>query len=81
MLSLVQDIAWLWFGKTLAFANFIYFSINLFGFLLPQFLPRAFERYFKERDEVYSKMAEDKPAKDLAAKPAESKAPESKKDD
>ncbi|KAK1319922.1 hypothetical protein QJS10_CPB04g00244 [Acorus calamus] len=47
----VKDVAWLWFGKVLAVANLIYFSVNLFGFLIPRFLPRAFERYFKERDE------------------------------
>ena len=52
----------MWFGRVLAMANIIYFSINLFGFLLPQFLPRAFEKYFKERDEVSAKVAEDKRA-------------------
>ncbi|XP_058103162.1 uncharacterized protein LOC131246779 [Magnolia sinica] len=55
-----KDIAWFWFGKVLAVANLLYFSINLFGFLIPQFLPRAFEIYFNERDEICSKMAEDK---------------------
>lgn len=38
----------------------MYFSINLFGFLIPKFLPRAFERYFRERDEIHAKTAEDK---------------------
>jgi hypothetical protein len=28
--------------------------------LIPIFLPRAFEIYFRERDEIESKMAEDK---------------------
>ncbi|KAA8533340.1 hypothetical protein F0562_033127 [Nyssa sinensis] len=56
----LKDIAWYWFGKSLAVANLVYFSINLFGFLLPRFLPRAFEIYFRERDEIHSKMAEDK---------------------
>ncbi|KAB2620476.1 hypothetical protein D8674_016634 [Pyrus ussuriensis x Pyrus communis] len=55
-----KDVAWFWFGRSLAVANFIYFSINLFGFLIPRFLPRAFERYFKERDELESKSVEDK---------------------
>ncbi|TQE05034.1 hypothetical protein C1H46_009326 [Malus baccata] len=55
-----KDVAWFWFGRSLAIANFVYFSINLFGFLIPRFLPRAFERYFRERDEVESKMVEDK---------------------
>lgn len=56
----VKDIAWYWFGRSLAVANLAYFSINLFIFLIPIFLPRAFEIYFRERDEIESKMAEDK---------------------
>ncbi|KAI4385316.1 hypothetical protein MLD38_003358 [Melastoma candidum] len=49
------DVAWFWFGRSLAVANLGYFSINLFCFLIPRFLPRAFEKYFRER-----KTAEDK---------------------
>lgn len=56
----VQDIGWYWFGRTLAVANLVYFSINLFGFLIAQFLPKAFEIYFRERDEILAKTAEDK---------------------
>ncbi|KAK7316924.1 hypothetical protein RJT34_00744 [Clitoria ternatea] len=56
----LQDTAWYWFGKSLAVANLAYFSINLFGFLIPRFLPRAFERYFQERGETYAKTSEDK---------------------
>ncbi|XP_047063061.1 uncharacterized protein LOC124670628 [Lolium rigidum] len=59
------DKAWVWFGRYLAVANLVYFSINLFVFLIPKFLPRAFETYFHTRDEVYAKTAEDKPARDL----------------
>lgn len=55
-----QDIAWYWFGKGLAVANLVYFSINVFCFLIPRFLPRAFERYFRERDEIQAKTAEDR---------------------
>ncbi|KAL5192327.1 hypothetical protein HKD37_04G011418 [Glycine soja] len=55
-----QDLAWYWFGKGLAVANLAYFSINLFGFLIPRFLPRAFERYFQDKGEIYAKSAEDK---------------------
>ncbi|KAK2636828.1 hypothetical protein Ddye_031620 [Dipteronia dyeriana] len=55
-----KDIAWFWFGRSLAVANLVYFSVNLFGFLIPRFLPMAFERYFKERDEIRGKFAEDK---------------------
>lgn len=55
-----KDVAWFWFGKTLAVANLAYFSINLFVFLIPRFLPRAFERYFRERDETRAKIEEDK---------------------
>ncbi|CAI8598925.1 unnamed protein product [Vicia faba] len=56
----IQDAAWHWFGKGLAVANLVYFSINLCGFLVPRFLPRAFERYFQEKGEIYAKTAEDK---------------------
>ncbi|KAL9313876.1 hypothetical protein ACSQ67_019328 [Phaseolus vulgaris] len=55
-----QDLAWDWFGKFLAVANLAYFSINLFTFLIPCFLPRAFERYFQDKGEIFSKSAEDK---------------------
>lgn len=60
VILVVQDIGWYWFGRSLAVANLVYFSINLFGFLIPQFLPKAFEIYFRERDEIHSKTAEDK---------------------
>ncbi|XP_057949622.1 uncharacterized protein LOC131144784 [Malania oleifera] len=58
--AIFKDAAWLWFGRVLAAANLVYFSINLFCFLIPRFLPRAFERYFRERDEIHAKMSEDK---------------------
>ncbi|KAJ0988843.1 hypothetical protein J5N97_007199 [Dioscorea zingiberensis] len=76
-----QDVAWMWFGRVLAVANMVYFSINLFGFLLPQFLPRAFEKYFKERDEVSAKLAEDKRASAPAPEMISSKDHETKKSD
>ncbi|XP_011020803.1 PREDICTED: uncharacterized protein LOC105123043 [Populus euphratica] len=56
----VKDIAWYSFGRSLAAANLAYFSINLLLFLIPKFLPRAFEKYFRDMDENESKMAEDK---------------------
>jgi len=59
----VQDQIWIWFGRGLASANLIYFTINLFCFLIPRFLPRAFERYFKERAEYHGKVAEVEPQK------------------
>ncbi|KAK7318412.1 hypothetical protein RJT34_03112 [Clitoria ternatea] len=55
-----KDKAWFWFGRVLAVANLVYCSINLFGFLIPRFLPRAFNMYFQEREETYAKVAEDK---------------------
>ncbi|KAG0455019.1 hypothetical protein HPP92_023914 [Vanilla planifolia] len=61
-----SDLSWIWFGRALAAANFVYFGANLFGFLIPRFLPRAFEMYFKERDEICSKRAEDKRAGEVA---------------
>lgn len=56
----MQDKAWFWFGRVLAVANLVYYSVNLCAFLIPRFLPRAFERYFQERGEIYAKTAEDK---------------------
>lgn len=56
----LKDKAWFWFGRVLAVANLVYFSVNLFGFLIPRFLPRAFLRYFQERNEIYAKQVEDK---------------------
>ncbi|KAK4256829.1 hypothetical protein QN277_006502 [Acacia crassicarpa] len=55
-----KDAAWYWFGRNLAVANLVYFSINLFGFLIPRFLPRAFKRYFQEMGEISAKIVEDK---------------------
>jgi hypothetical protein len=46
-----QDQLWIWFGRGLAAMNAIYYSLNLFGFLIPFFLPRAFEQYFHDRDQ------------------------------
>ncbi|XP_058082478.1 uncharacterized protein LOC131230594 [Magnolia sinica] len=34
------------FGRGLAVANLIYWSFNLFGLLLPFYLPRVFKRYY-----------------------------------
>ncbi|KAI3763459.1 hypothetical protein L2E82_13327 [Cichorium intybus] len=56
----IKDVAWFWFGRGLAVANLAYFSINLFGFLIPRFLPKAFDQYFRERNEIQRKMGEDK---------------------
>ena len=53
--------AWFWFGRYLAIANLLYFGVNLLCFLIPRFLPRAFDRYFRERDEILAKSQEDKP--------------------
>lgn len=74
----VKDAAWYWFGRVLAVANLAYFASNLFCFLIPLFLPRAFERYFKERDEIQGKMAEDK--RSAAASTSESKPMDKKAD-
>ncbi|XP_031097169.1 uncharacterized protein LOC116001430 [Ipomoea triloba] len=54
-----KDVVWHWFGRGLAVANLLYFCVNLFGFLIPCYLPRAFERYFRERDEIVAKTGED----------------------
>ncbi|KAF8378031.1 hypothetical protein HHK36_029364 [Tetracentron sinense] len=75
----LKDVAWFCFGRSLAVANLVYFSVNLFGFLIPQFLPRAFERYFREKDEIYSKVSEDK--RSTAANTSQATAPGTKKSD
>ncbi|GAA0141529.1 hypothetical protein LIER_35409 [Lithospermum erythrorhizon] len=70
----IKDVAWFWFGRTLAAANMAYFSINLFCFLIPRFLPRAFERYFRERDEIGVKIVEDKRSAAMNAQHEDKKA-------
>ncbi|KAI3929983.1 hypothetical protein MKW98_004137 [Papaver atlanticum] len=76
----MTDVAWYWFGKCLAVANLVYFSINLFGFLLPRFLPRSFEMYFRQRDEIHSKLSEDK-ARTASAKTSSAANNQTKKGD
>ncbi|CAI9774133.1 unnamed protein product [Fraxinus pennsylvanica] len=36
----------LYIGRALAIANMAFWCFNLFGFLLPVFLPKAFKRYY-----------------------------------
>ncbi|GKD35329.1 hypothetical protein Tco_1250838 [Tanacetum coccineum] len=55
----IKDVAWFWFGRVLAVVNLAYFSINLFGFLIPRFLPKAFDQYFREKNEIQTKKRED----------------------
>ncbi|KAF7834119.1 Transmembrane protein [Senna tora] len=76
-----KDVAWYWFGRSLAMANLVYFSVNLFGFLIPRFLPRAFERYFKERDEICAKTLEDNRSSPVNKPPLQSQSPDDKKKD
>ncbi|KAF8365172.1 hypothetical protein HHK36_001160 [Tetracentron sinense] len=42
----------LYFGRGLAVANLILWCYNLFGFLLPVYLPRAFKRYYGHKVKV-----------------------------
>ncbi|KAL4574817.1 hypothetical protein LXL04_021655 [Taraxacum kok-saghyz] len=37
----------LYVGRGLAIANMVFWGFNLFGFLLPFYLPRAFKRYYE----------------------------------
>lgn len=58
-----RDLAWMWFGRGLASANLIYSIINVFCFILPRFIPRAFERYFQAKaahEASVKKVADDK---------------------
>ncbi|XP_038685814.1 uncharacterized protein LOC119985594 [Tripterygium wilfordii] len=38
----------LYVGRALAIANLAFWSFNLFGFLLPVYLPKAFKRYYSD---------------------------------
>eukprot|EP00246_Nothoceros_aenigmaticus_P007041 TRINITY_DN20639_c0_g1_i1.p1 TRINITY_DN20639_c0_g1~~TRINITY_DN20639_c0_g1_i1.p1 ORF type:complete len:270 (-),score=28.95 TRINITY_DN20639_c0_g1_i1:609-1418(-) len=64
------DNAWLWFGRGLAVANFVYFAFNLFGFLIPAFLPRALDHYFEERNAHNKEVAQKKPVQNGQSKEA-----------
>ncbi|KAF8413186.1 hypothetical protein HHK36_001162 [Tetracentron sinense] len=46
----------LYFGRGIAIANLILWCYNLFGFLLPVFLPRAFKRYYGYKVKSVGKM-------------------------
>ncbi|XP_020588343.1 uncharacterized protein LOC110030110 [Phalaenopsis equestris] len=37
-------------GKGLAVANFVFWAFNLFGFLLPVYLPRALKRHYGDKE-------------------------------
>lgn len=39
------------FGKVLAMVNMLFWGFNLFGFLLPIYLPKAFKKYYNSSDE------------------------------
>lgn len=39
----------LYVGRALAIANMAFWCFNLFGFLLPVYLPRAFKRYYSDQ--------------------------------
>ncbi|XP_042505640.1 uncharacterized protein LOC122082241 [Macadamia integrifolia] len=41
-----------YFGRALAVASLLLWCFNLFGFLLPVFLPRAFKRYYGYKEKV-----------------------------
>jgi hypothetical protein len=71
--SRAQEAAmWVRFGSYLAVANLFYFSANLFVFLIPKFLPRAFDKCFRMRDEAYAKTKNDRAVGgDAAAKKAD----------
>lgn len=62
-------------------ANLLYFSVNLFAFLIPRFLPAAFEKFFKEREQTHSKAAEDKRARAAMEQGGDGKSAEGKKVD
>nr|XP_043616190.1 uncharacterized protein LOC122588116 [Erigeron canadensis] len=38
----------LFFGRCLAFGNLVFWGFNLFGFLVPFYLPKAFKKYYDD---------------------------------
>ncbi|XP_043720089.1 uncharacterized protein LOC122667747 [Telopea speciosissima] len=50
--ELVGSAIRVYFGRGVAVANLLLWSFNLFGFLLPVFLPRAFKRYYGYKEKV-----------------------------
>ncbi|KAL3837689.1 hypothetical protein ACJIZ3_022280 [Penstemon smallii] len=44
-----MEISYFGFGRALAVANMAFWSFNLFGFLLPVFLPKAFKIYYSNK--------------------------------
>lgn len=42
----------LFMGRVLAVVNLVYWGFNLFGFLIPFYMPRAFKRYYSDGKNV-----------------------------
>ncbi|XP_043704799.1 uncharacterized protein LOC122654658 [Telopea speciosissima] len=50
--ELVGSAIRVYFGRGLAVVNLLVWCFNLFGFLLPVYLPRAFKRYYGYKEKV-----------------------------
>jgi hypothetical protein len=46
----LRDAGWIWFGRGLAALNLVFWTANLFFFLVPLFLPRAMKMHFLQED-------------------------------
>eukprot|EP00850_Spirogloea_muscicola_P002031 SM000007S20991 [mRNA] locus=s7:1339636:1341478:+ [translate_table: standard] len=51
------DVGFPLFGRALALANLVFWAFNLFCFLIPMFLPRAFQRHFELQQEAREQSA------------------------
>eukprot|EP00850_Spirogloea_muscicola_P020328 SM000212S06921 [mRNA] locus=s212:196258:203658:- [translate_table: standard] len=51
------DVGFPLFGRALALANLVFWAFNLFCFLIPMFLPRAFQRHFELQQEAKEQSA------------------------
>ncbi|KAI5078610.1 hypothetical protein GOP47_0006281 [Adiantum capillus-veneris] len=54
-----HDLMWLWFGRGLPMANFLYCNIYMFYFLIPKFLLRAFERHISAKRAYHTSTHDD----------------------
>jgi hypothetical protein len=51
----LRDAGWAWFGRGLAALNLVFWTANLFFFLVPLFVPRAMKAHFLAESEAGAK--------------------------
>lgn len=50
MSEVMKSGRWVTVGTCLAMVNLVFWGFNLFGFLLPVYLPKAFKKYYGDDD-------------------------------